>query len=105
MSNSLAQVQDILTRLPELMGNSLNILTQLSKYLFLILIMLFALEDYTYFGKRTEEKKRKVIRKQISIIYLFTILAFILIFLNTGSIVLSRCTDIACFTARPPCFL
>ena len=87
MSNSLAQVQDILTRLPELMGNSLNILTQLSKYLFLILIMLFALEDYTYFGKRTEEKKRKVIRKQISIIYLFTILAFILIFLNTGSIV------------------
>ena len=62
MSNSLAQAQDILTRLPELMGNSLNILTQLSKYLFLILIMLFALEDYTYFGKRTEEKKKKVIR-------------------------------------------
>ena len=91
MNNSLANFQDILTRLPELMGNSLNILTQLSKYFFLILITLFALEDYTYFGKRTEEKKKKVIRKQIRIIYLFTILGFILIFLNTGSII-ALCT-------------
>ena len=87
MNNSLAQIQDILSRLPELMGNSLNVLTQLSKYFFLILIMLFALEDYTYFGKRTEEKKKKVIKTQIRIIYLFTILGFILIFLNTGSFI------------------
>lgn len=86
MSNYMMQIQDILARIPDAMGNSLNILTQLSKYFFLILIMQFALEDYTYFGKRTEEKKRKVIRKQITIIYLFTILGFILIFLNTGNI-------------------
>ncbi len=86
MNNYMMQIQDILARIPDAMGNSLNILTQLSKYFFLILIMQFALEDYTYFGKRTEEKKHKVIRTQITIIYLFTILGFILIFLNTGNI-------------------
>ncbi|MDO4803232.1 MAG: FtsW/RodA/SpoVE family cell cycle protein [Lachnospiraceae bacterium] len=86
MSYNLSDIQEVLTHIPEYMGNALNILTQLSKYFFLILIMQFALEDYTYFGKRTEERKRKVIRKQISVIYLFTILGFILIFLNSGSL-------------------
>lgn len=86
MNYYLTEVQNVLTRIPDLMGNALNILTQLSKYFFLILILQFALEDYTYFGKRTEEKKKKVIRTQITVIYLFTVLGFLLIFLHTGSL-------------------
>ncbi len=64
----------------------MNILTQLSKYFFIILMLLFALEDYTYFGHKSELSRKKILRRQIVIIYIMTGLGYIIIFLNTMDI-------------------
>ncbi len=57
-------------------------LTELSKYLFIILLLLFSLRDYTYFRKK-EENRRKVEGSQLLDIYIFNALGFMLIYLNT----------------------
>ncbi|MBQ6470217.1 MAG: FtsW/RodA/SpoVE family cell cycle protein [Lachnospiraceae bacterium] len=59
------------------------IVTQLAKYLFIILLLLFSLRDYTYFRYRTEEKRRKAEGRQLFDIYVFDILGFGIIFMNT----------------------
>lgn len=64
----------------------MNILTQLSKYLFIVFMLLFALEDYTYFGHKTEEKRKKVLHKQIAIIFITVILGYVIIYLNTQNL-------------------
>jgi len=61
----------------------LLIVTQLAKYLFIILLLLFSLRDYTYFRYRTEEKRRKAESRQLFDIYVFDILGFGIIFMNT----------------------
>ena len=63
----------------------MNILTQLAKYLFIVLMLSFALQDVFYLFKRTEEKKKKVFGSQIRIIYATAILGFSILFLNTWS--------------------
>ena len=59
------------------------IVTQLAKYLLIILLLLFSLRDYTYFRYRTEEKRRKAEGRQLFDIYVFDILGFGIIFMNT----------------------
>ena len=59
------------------------VITQLAKYLFIILLLLFSLRDYTYFRYRTEEKRRKSEGRQLFDIYVFDILGFGIIFMNT----------------------
>ena len=59
------------------------IVTQLAKYLFIILLLLFSLRDYTYFRYRTEEKRRKAESRQLFDIYVFDVLGFGIIFMNT----------------------
>jgi cell division protein FtsW (lipid II flippase) len=61
----------------------MNILTQLSKFLFVFLIILFTLKDYTYLGRRNEAKKRTILKNQIQILFGMEILGYLLIFLNT----------------------
>ena len=64
----------------------MNILTQLSKFLFIFLMLLFALKDYTFLARRSEQKKRKILHSQIRIIYLTTVLGYVIIYLNDRDI-------------------
>ncbi len=60
----------------------MNILTQLSKYLFILLIILFTLRDYLFLSYRSEAAKKRLVNGQIRVIYFITGLGFILIFAN-----------------------
>ena len=55
-------------------SKAMHILTQLAKYIFIILMLLFALKDYTYYTKKDDESRRRVLRSQIRIIYLMVTL-------------------------------
>lgn len=61
----------------------MNLLTQLSKYLFIFLMLLFALRDYTYLGRKSEEKKDSILKSQMRLVYWMEILGFVIIFLHT----------------------
>ncbi|MDD3339982.1 MAG: FtsW/RodA/SpoVE family cell cycle protein [Lachnospiraceae bacterium] len=61
----------------------LNIIVELSKYLLLILIILYAFQCFTVFKRRTEEKKKKVLYKQFTMILLLEGCGFLILFLNT----------------------
>ncbi len=61
----------------------MNLLIQLSKYFFIFLMLLFTLRDFLYLARKNEYRKRQMIRGQILIMYVFTIFAYAIIFLNT----------------------
>ncbi len=61
----------------------MNLLTQLSKYLFILLIVLFTLRDYLFLRSQSERSKKRLVRAQVRLIYFITGLGFILIFANT----------------------
>ena len=61
----------------------MNILIQISKYLFVVLILLYCLGAYTYFRKKTPEKKKALLKRQVFIIYLMLMLGYTIIFLST----------------------
>lgn len=61
----------------------LNIIIQLSKYLMLILVILYSFQCFTVFKRKTEKKKKKVLRKQLTIILLMLFIGFLDIFLST----------------------
>ncbi|MEE3420601.1 MAG: FtsW/RodA/SpoVE family cell cycle protein [Lachnospiraceae bacterium] len=61
----------------------MNLLTQLSKYIFIFLMLLFALRDYTYLGRHDEDKKLKVLKSQVRLIFIMEILGYAIIFGNT----------------------
>lgn len=61
----------------------MKLLTDVSKYMFILLLLLFTLRNFTYFRKHDEEKRRKTEGKQAADIILFDILGFIIIFLHT----------------------
>ena len=63
-----------------------NLIVQLSKYLMIILALLYTFQCFTIFKKKTEGKKRKVLRKQITLMVLFLFVAFSNIFLYTKDI-------------------
>ncbi len=60
----------------------MHILTQAAKYVFIVLMLLFSLMDYTYYARKDEEKRKRVLGSQISITYLTLILGFLIIFLH-----------------------
>lgn len=61
----------------------MTLLSKASRYIFLLLILMFAIKDYTYLARRSEEKKAKIIRSQKRILVIFEILAYAIIFMNT----------------------
>ena len=63
------------------------LLTQISKFLFIFFMILFAVKDYTWLLRRSEEKKNRVRGSQIRILYLYTGLGALLILLNEFSVV------------------
>ncbi len=65
----------------------LQILTELSKYMFIILVLLFTSRDYSYFRRRTEEKRARVLHAQVFDIYVFTALGFMILYARSGDMV------------------
>jgi cell division protein FtsW (lipid II flippase) len=64
----------------------MNLLTQLSKYLFIFLILLFTLKDYTYMARKDERRKRSILSSQFRILCFMTILGYLIIYLHTQEI-------------------
>ncbi|MDO4478349.1 MAG: penicillin-binding transpeptidase domain-containing protein [Lachnospiraceae bacterium] len=64
----------------------MNLLTQLSKIFFIILILIFSLEDFTYFKKRTEERRKKGLGRQRSVIIFTLIFGYAILLVNNFSI-------------------
>ena len=63
-----------------------NLVVQLSKYLIIILIILYTLQCFTVFKRKNEEKKKKVMRKQFTLIMLLLFVSYLDIFLYTQNI-------------------
>lgn len=66
----------------------MNIVIQLSKFMFILLILLYCLEAYTYFRKKTPEKKKALLKRQVTIIFVTVILGYVLIFINTMNVLI-----------------
>ena len=62
------------------------LLSQSAKYIFIFLLLLFAIRDYTFLIKKDEEKKKRILGSQIRVLFLTTLLGFSLILLNSFSI-------------------
>lgn len=78
----------------------MNIVIQLSKFMFILLILLYCLEAYTYFRKKTPEKKKALLKRQIVVIYTMVILGYVIIFINTMNyLVLLLCGGIIVYYA------
>ncbi len=60
----------------------MNILTQLSKYLFILLIFLFTLRNYLYLSRRNPDVRERLLIGQTRVIFLMTIMGYVLLFLN-----------------------
>ncbi len=60
-----------------------NIIIQLSKYLMIILIILYSFQCFTIFKKRSEEKQKKILRKQFTLIMILLCVGYLDIFIYT----------------------
>jgi len=60
----------------------LKIIVELSKYLIVILMMLFTLESFWFFRKRDEEDKKHILRKQVVIMIFMDLTAFAVMYLQ-----------------------
>ena len=63
-----------------------NLVIQLSKYLIIILVILYTLQCFTVFKRKSEEKKKKILRKQLTLIMLLLFVSYLDIFLYTQNI-------------------
>ncbi len=60
-----------------------NIITEISKYFILLLMMLFTYQCFTIFRKRTLEGKRHVLRKQMILILFMNFVAYAVLFVQS----------------------
>lgn len=60
----------------------MNLLTQLSKIFFILLILLYCLEAYTYFRRRTTEKQKAVLGRQRVVIITTLIFGYTIIYIH-----------------------
>ena len=60
----------------------LNIIIELSKYLLLVLILLYTFESFTVFRYEDDYDKRYILRKQLLLIIFIDFTAFLVIFLK-----------------------
>lgn len=73
-------------QLPSIIANSASVVTQLTKYLFVLLILLFVLLDFSYFSRKGQKAKNALVAKQIVIIFIFDTLGYVLCFLSTANL-------------------
>lgn len=60
-----------------------NVIVELSKYLLLLLMILFTLESFLVLKKKREEARHNIMRKQIIVMLTFDFLAFFVMFLQS----------------------
>ena len=60
----------------------LNIIIELSKYLLLVLILLYTFESFTVFRYEDDYDKRYILRKQLLLIVFIDFTAFLVLFLK-----------------------
>ncbi|HIU76073.1 MAG TPA: FtsW/RodA/SpoVE family cell cycle protein, partial [Candidatus Pelethocola excrementipullorum] len=63
-----------------------NVIVELSKYLLLLLMILFTLESFLVLKKKREEARQNIMRKQIIVMLTFDFLAFFVMFLQSEDI-------------------
>lgn len=63
-----------------------NIIVELSKYLLVILIILYTFQCFNVFNKKQERTKKRLMRKQLVLIVLMDTVAFLVIFLKTNDV-------------------
>ena len=63
-----------------------NIIVELSKYLLVILIILYTFQCFTVFSKKKERTKKRLMRKQLALIVLMDTVAFLVIYLKTNDV-------------------
>ncbi len=61
----------------------MNLISQISKYLFLILILLYTLQAYSYFRKKSHKKRESLLKRQRTIISVFVLLGYLIIYIHT----------------------
>lgn len=64
----------------------INIIIQLSKYLMLLLIILYSFQCFTVFKRKSEHKQKKILRKQLTLILLLLFVGFLDLFLYTNDL-------------------
>ena len=67
----------------------MNIIIQLTKYLFIFLILLFTVRGYICLALKNEGKKKKVLFGQFRVIFIFEILGFAIIIFNTKNVMMA----------------
>ncbi len=60
-----------------------NVIVELSKYLLVIIIILYTFQCFNVFSKKQEKTKKRLMRKQLTLIILMDTVAFLVIFLKT----------------------
>lgn len=61
----------------------INLIVELSKYLLVILVILYTLQCFQMFRKREEYRQNALLRKQLAVIVLFLTLSFLVLFLKS----------------------
>lgn len=64
----------------------INVIVELSKYLLVILIILYTFQCFNVFQKKEERTKKRLMRKQFALIILMNSIAFLVIFLKTTDV-------------------
>ena len=60
------------------------IITEVSKYILLAIMVFFTMETYMVLRRRDEESRRRIMRKQIGLMVLFNVVAFLVMFVKSG---------------------
>ena len=58
----------------------MNVIVQLTKYIFLLLFFLYAVKDYTYLVHKNPEAKQRILRSQIRELFYIAVLGYLIIF-------------------------
>lgn len=64
----------------------ITVIVELSRYLLIILMLLFTLQSFTVLRKKTEDDKKYVLRKQIVLLLFLNFTAFLIMYLQTDDI-------------------
>ena len=67
-----------------------NVIAELSKYFITLIMILYTLECFTVFRQKGEKAKRRVLRKQLVLIFFMDLAAFTVIFLKTEDLQIVR---------------
>lgn len=67
-----------------------NVIAELSKYFITLIMILYTLECFTVFRQKGEKAKRRVLRKQLILIFFMDLAAFTVIFLKTEDLQIVR---------------